>query len=88
MRLTDEDEARFVADQLAEARDAMGVDSARAARLLVALDAEAPDVGVLMDLLMMAGEKLAERAGAGDEQAKDDLMELLRIAAGHARGQQ
>lgn len=86
MKFSDPDEARFVADQLAEVRDSMGVDNARAARLIVALDAEAPDAGVLMELMVIAGERLAQRAGAGDEEARNDLETLLRIVAGLPRG--
>lgn len=85
MRFADRDEAAFVADQLAEARDAMASDSARAARLLLALDAEAPDSGAVNELLIAAGERLARQAEAGDEQAKDMLMELVTVMAGRSR---
>jgi len=84
MKISDEDEARFLADQLAEVRDAMGVDNDRASRLLVALDREAPDSGVLSDLLAVAAVRLVERLRAGDESARADLVTLLRIVSGQA----
>jgi hypothetical protein len=76
----DRDEALFVADQLAEVHDSMGTNNDRAARLLVALDAEAP--GAVDELLFIAGERLTAQAAAGDEQAKETLRELLVILAG------
>lgn len=82
----DRDEALFVADQLAEVRDAMGVDNDRAARLLVALEAEAPDSDVFMGLLTLAGERLAREAGGGDPAALARLEEFLRMMAGGFRG--
>ena len=85
MKFSDPDEAQFIADQLAEIRDAMGTDNDRAARLIMALDAEAPDAGVLMELMVIAGERLAQRAGAGDEEARNDLETMLRILAGQPR---
>lgn len=86
MRFADEDEARFIADQLAEIRDAMGTDNDRASRLIVALDAEAPDADVFMEMLVLAGERLARAAGGGDPAALAKLEEFLRIVAGGFQG--
>ena len=87
MKIGDADEAHFLADQLAEVSDAMGSgDNSRAARLLVALDDEAPDAGVLTDLLAGAAVRLIERINAGDESARADLRTLLEIVSGHGPG--
>jgi hypothetical protein len=86
-RPEDEDEALFIADQLAEIRDAISAENAeRAARLLGALEAEAPDSDVFMTLLTLAGERLARAAGTGDAQARAQLEEFLRIVAGGFAG--
>jgi len=84
MKFSDMDEAAFVADQLSEVHDAMGVDNGRASRLLLALDSEAPDAGVLAEVLSGAAVRLIERINAGDESARADLVTLLRIVSGQA----
>jgi hypothetical protein len=86
MKFADHDEAAFIADQLAEVADAMGTDNARASRLLLALDAEAPDSGVLTELLSGAAVRLVERLNTGDESARADLVTLLRIVSGQTDG--
>ena len=79
----DRDEVAFIADQLGEARAALAsADNDRAARLLLALEAEAPESGVVDELIMTAAERLAKQAKTGDEQARAALLDLLRKVAG------
>ena len=86
-RPADEDEARFIADQMAEIRDALGAGNRdRAASLIVALEAEAPDSEVFLELLKLAGEQLAREASTGDALAMARLEEFLRIVAGAFQG--